>query len=264
MSETDKPILPEKQVKIYLAVLAVLLVVAVVVTVFTAYQQQEQLAQEEEPGISEMQDAAEEPQESEQTRPVQHNFLDANSQIEEKSEAESSVPASEESMPEDTADLAEEPVAEEPAVQVEAFDPESDRMIWPVSGNVLMDFSPDALIYDATLDLYRTNDCISIGAQDAEDVVAAAAGIVEAVGRSDDLGNYVVLNNGNGYETTYGQLSDEVMVEIGEAVAQGETIGRISEPTWYSAALGTHLTFSVKASGEMVNPLDYLENSLDE
>lgn len=137
-------------------------------------------------------------------------------------------------------------------------------MVWPVSGSVVMDYSPDALIYDATLDLYRTNHSLSIGAEDEEEVAAAAAGVVKEVGQSDELGHYVVLDNGNGYETTYGQLSQEAVVEVGETIAQGETIGRISDPTWYSAALGTHLIFTVTVNGETVNPLDYLENILDD
>lgn len=263
MSDTDRQMMPEKQVKIYLAVLAVLLVVAVGVTVFTAYQD-EKIAKQEEPETAV--DSEITAEESQETKPVQHNFLDANSRIEETSDVkpeESSAPEISEA-PETEGEAEVEEEAAEPQTQVEAFDPETDLMVWPVSGTVLMDFSPDALIYDATLDLYRTNDSISIGAAEEENVVAAAAGIVEKIGESDELGHYVVLNNGNGYETTYGQLSEETIVEVGEPIAQGETIGRISEPSWYSSALGTHLTFTVTVNGEQVNPLDYLENTLDD
>ncbi len=259
MSDTDKQTMPEKQVKIYLAVQSVLLVVAVLVTVFTAYQD-EQLAEEEQPPRTEQSTVTAE--QSQETRPVQNNFLDANSQIEETSKPEPvkpQAPVESSTAPEETG--MEE---EEPQVPVAAFDPEEDLMVWPVSGTVVMDYSPDALIYDATLDLYRTSNSLSIGASEEETVVAAAAGTVKEVGKTDELGSYVVLDNGNGYETTYGQLSEEAMVEVGETVAQGETIGRMSEPTWYSAALGTHLIFTVTVNGETVNPLDYLENILDD
>lgn len=259
MSNSDK-MLPEKQIKIYLAVLVGLLVVAVAVTMFTFYQDEQLAHNEDSIANSESQRTAEE---SQSTQPVQHNFLDANSQIEKDLD---SAPPKE--VPEETAE-AEVPLedaedAAEPQSLTAAFDPEQDRMVWPVSGNVLMDYSPDALIYDATLDLYRTNDSISIGADEAEDVLAAANGVVSEIGHSDELGYYVVLDNGNGYETTYGQLSEDAMVEIGETVAQGETIGRMSEPTWYSSSLGTHLIFTVKANGETVNPLNFLENELDD
>lgn len=272
MSEPEK-ILPEKQVKIYLVVLGILLILAVTITIFTAYQDQ-QLAQQEESGQTSEQTA----QESQQTQPVQNNFMDANSAIEEESEQEteaeqSSYPAAEESSQRQDSEVAEtiepeEAVEETGALPEEevvaSFDPESDLMLWPVSGNVLMDYSPDALIYDETLDLYRTNSSISIGAQPAEEVLAAAGGVVQELGDSEQLGHYVVLDNGNGYLTTYGQLTQEELVEVGETVAQGEVIGHVGEPTWYSSALGTHISFTVTVNGETISPLDVLENTLDE
>ena len=145
-----------------------------------------------------------------------------------------------------------------------AFDPDEDLMVWPVSGVVLMDYSADALIYDETLDLYRTNESISIGAAEAEEVLAAADGIVTDIGKSDALGNYVVLDNGSGYETTYGQLSEDLAVAVGEYVAQGEVLGCIDAPSWYSSALGTHLNFTVRVNGETINPLEFLENVLED
>ncbi len=272
MSEPEK-ILPEKQVKIYLVVLGILLILAVTITIFTAYQDQ-QLAQQEESEQTSEQTA----QESQQTQPVQNNFMDANSAIEEESEQEteaeqSSYPAAEESSQRQDSEVAEtiepeEAVEETGALPEEevvaSFDPESDLMLWPVSGNVLMDYSPDALIYDETLDLYRTNSSISIGAQPAEEVLAAAGGVVQEIGDSEQLGHYVVLDNGNGYLTTYGQLTQEELVEVGETVAQGEVIGHVGEPTWYSSALGTHISFTVTVNGETISPLDVLENTLDE
>ncbi len=272
MSEPEK-ILPEKQVKIYLVVLGILLILAVTITIFTAYQDQ-QLAQQEESGQTSEQTA----QESQQTQPVQNNFMDANSAIEEESEQEteaeqSSYPAAEEASQRQDSEVAEtiepeEAVEETGALPEEevvaSFDPESDLMLWPVSGNVLMDYSPDALIYDETLDLYRTNSSISIGAQPAEEVLAAAGGVVQEIGDSEQLGHYVVLDNGNGYLTTYGQLTQEELVEVGETVAQGEVIGHVGEPTWYSSALGTHISFTVTVNGETISPLDVLENTLDE
>ena len=273
MSEPEK-ILPEKQIKIYLVVLGILLILAVTITIFTAYQDQ-QLAQQEESEQTSEQTA----QESQQTQPVQNNFMDANSAIEEESEQEteaeqSSYPAAEESSQRQDSEVAEtiepeEAVEEtgalpEEEVVVASFDPESDLMLWPVSGNVLMDYSPDALIYDETLDLYRTNSSISIGAQPAEEVLAAAGGVVQEIGDSEQLGHYVVLDNGNGYLTTYGQLTQEELVEVGETVAQGEVIGHVGEPTWYSSALGTHISFTVTVNGETISPLDVLENTLDE
>ncbi len=280
MSDTERK-QAEKQVKIYLTVLAGLLVVAVMVTMFTLYREDQQLAENEgSDTVVEQQSAENETQQSQETRPVEHNFADPNSQIQNETQPskepqaiKEKTPPSDEAEPEEAQmeepdhieeGEAPEEVAAEPQNMTAYFDPAEDLMVWPVSGVVLMDYSADALIYDKTLDLYRTNDSISIGAVETEDVLAAADGIVTDIGRSDTLGNYVVLDNGGGYATTYGQLSDEMPVAVGEYVAQGEAIGRIDAPSWYSSALGTHLTFTVTVNGETVNPLEFLENVLED
>lgn len=270
MSDDIEKEMPEKQVKIYLAILGGLLVVAVLLTVFTAVREGNQVAEKEE-SVPKIEKEEQVLQKSEENRPVQHNFADANSKIEKNEEPAESLVTEETGQVEEKAGTSEEEWEAEPEAVVEEppqitayFNPETDLMVWPVSGVVLMDYSPDALIYDETLDLFRTNASISLGAADAEEVVAAANGIVTEIGKNDEIGHYVVLDNGNGYETTYGQLAEETVVETGQTVAQGEVIGTVSEPTWYSEALGTHMTFTVKVNGETVNPLDYLENVLED
>ena len=289
MSDTERK-QAEKQAKIYLAVLASLLVVAIMVTMFTLYRQEIPSAEAEDSQTAQQdQNAEAELREHQKAQAVQQDFNEANSHIQNESkplesEQENRVPQSngqnetkvtgqeptetQESILEQTEDIEEgnlqEDFAAEPQNMTAAFDPAEELMVWPVSGAVLMDYSADALIYDRTLDLYRTNNSISIGAVEAEEVLAAADGIVTDIGRSDSLGNYVILDNGSGYETTYGQLSEDMTVDVGEYVAQGEVLGCIDAPSWYSSALGTHLTFTVRVNGETVNPLEFLENVLED
>ena len=287
MSEPERK-QAEKQAKIYLAVLASLLVVAIMVTMFTLYRQETPSAEAEDSQQLQQGQSAEAEREHQQqeAQAVQQDLNEANSLIQNESKATEVKPEvsesgqtedqvaspedenKQESVPVQTEDIEEgdagEEFAAEPQNMTAAFDPAEDLMVWPVSGAVLMDYSSDALIYDRTLDLYRTNDSISIGAEEAEEVLAAADGIVTDIGRSDALGNYVVLDNGSGYETTYGQLSEDMAVNVGEYVAQGEVLGCIDAPSWYSSALGTHLTFTVRVNGETMNPLEFLENVLED
>ena len=156
-------------------------------------------------------------------------------------------------------------VQAEPEKETNAeFDAETETMVWPVSGNVVMEYSADTLIYDKTLDQYRVNDSISISAVTGEAVVAAAQGIVKSIGCNDILGNYVVISHGNGLETTYGQLQEAVDVSVDQVVSKGETIGYIAEPSWYGTALGSHVEFQVTQDGVAVDPTIYLEGTLDE
>ncbi|MCL2674730.1 MAG: M23 family metallopeptidase [Defluviitaleaceae bacterium] len=130
----------------------------------------------------------------------------------------------------------------------------SQRMEWPALGEVVMGFSPDRLIYDRTLDQYRTNDTISIAAEMGSQVLAASAGIVEFVGNTHERGNYVVINHGNGWVTTYGQLQDGVLVRAGDVVRTGQPIGGIGSPTICSVLLGNHVNFRVENNGVVVDP----------
>ena len=130
----------------------------------------------------------------------------------------------------------------------------SQRMEWPVLGDVVMGFSPDRLIYDRTLAQYRTNDTISIAAEMGSQVLSASAGIVHFVGNTHELGNYVVINHGNGWATTYGQLQDGVLVRAGDVVRAGQPIGGIGSPTICSVLLGNHVNFRVENNGVVVDP----------
>ncbi len=132
-------------------------------------------------------------------------------------------------------------------------------MLWPTEGDVVVAYSPETLVYDATLDQYKTTDSIDIATNKDEDVFAAYDGVVKVVSKSVDQGNYVVIDHGNGWVTTYSQLSDSMKVSVGDQVKKGQQIGSISEPTIKSVSLGTHLDFKVTFNDESVNPLEVLE-----
>ncbi|MCI8628333.1 MAG: M23 family metallopeptidase [Firmicutes bacterium] len=126
--------------------------------------------------------------------------------------------------------------------------------VMPLAGNIVMDYSADHAIYDATLDQYRTNDHISIGAKKGESVKASEDGTVESVKTDDERGITVVLNHGNGWQTTYSQLQEDVVVKEGDKVKKGQEIGFVAEPTKYSVALGEHVDFSIAKDGVTVDP----------
>ena len=139
----------------------------------------------------------------------------------------------------------------------EFFD-NTQRMEWPVLGEVVMGFSSDRMIYDRTLDQYRTNDTISIAAEMGQQVLASASGIVEFVGFTREIGNYVIINHGNGWSTTYGQLQDGVLVRAGDVVRAGQPIGGVGNPSIYSVLLGNHVNFRIENHGSAIDPISIL------
>lgn len=127
-------------------------------------------------------------------------------------------------------------------------------MEWPLKGEIAMDYSADALVYDPTLDQYRTNDTVCILADEGAPVKAACAGTVTAVTNDYEKGYTVVINHQDGWSTTYSQLSENVAVAVGDAVEKGQQIGEVAKPTKYGAAIGTHLEFKVCQGEFAIDP----------
>ena len=151
----------------------------------------------------------------------------------------------------------------ESAESVETFKAfaDSDKMIWPVQGEIVMNYSVEHLIYDPTLEQYRTNNDICISATKGTEVRAAAAGVVLSVFSTKEKGKSVTLDHGNGWTTTYSQLQDAVLVKQGDMVKANQIIGGVGSPTIYGVQLGSHIEFAVKKDNSTVNPVSVLKNS---
>jgi murein DD-endopeptidase MepM/ murein hydrolase activator NlpD len=136
---------------------------------------------------------------------------------------------------------------------------EENKMSWPVTGKILMNYSEDANVFDTTLEQYRTNDIIAIESEVGNQVKAAADGIVRNVTNTRENGNEVSIDHGNGWMTTYSQLQDSILVNEGELVKQGQVIGGIASPSIYKISLGSHLGFKISHNNTAINPNNMLE-----
>ena len=161
--------------------------------------------------------------------------------------AESDIPVSGEISVPDT----RPPEEEQPTPVIE-------RIVMPLVGSTVSVFSADKLMYDATLDDWRTHDGIDICAEAGTQVVAAASGTVIAVGEDDRLGVNISIEHAGGYVTTYASLHPETLVAVGDKVSAGDVIGTVGNTSLTEAALGAHLHFSVSKNGELIDPAAYL------
>lgn len=131
------------------------------------------------------------------------------------------------------------------------------QMQWPLYGNLIMDYSMDKTVYFETLGQYRYNPALVIKAGVGEKVKACANGIVTEVYKSTELGNVVVMDIGDGYELTYGQLED-ITVVPGNVVETGTLLGTVAEPSVYYTSEGSNLYLKMTKDGTAVNPMDVL------
>ena len=131
---------------------------------------------------------------------------------------------------------------------------ETEGLVWPVRGAILLNYSVEHLVYHKTLDQFRTNPAVLIGAEAGTQVTAAATGVITSIEKTYKTGWTVTTAVGNGYSIVYGQL-EEVPYKVGDVVKEGAVIATISQPSKVYAKEGNGLYFQVLNNGESVNPM---------
>jgi len=135
---------------------------------------------------------------------------------------------------------------------------EDNGLLWPVDGNVLMNYSMDHTVYHATLMQWKCNPAVIIEAKVGTEVVAAARGIVSSIEENNnETGLTVTTNIGDGYSLVYGQLKD-VSLKVGDEIKEGSILGTIAEPSKYYVVEGSNLYFEVLKDDATVNPMQLL------
>lgn len=134
---------------------------------------------------------------------------------------------------------------------------DSDSLMWPVVGNILINYSMDKTVYFPTLQQYKYNPAVIIQANEGDLITAASAGKVISVFSDHQIGNGITMELGGGYEVTYGQLRN-ILVSEGSFVAAGDVIAEVASPTKYYSVEGTNVYFKLTKDGEPINPLTKL------
>ncbi|MDY4969229.1 MAG: peptidoglycan DD-metalloendopeptidase family protein [Lachnospiraceae bacterium] len=132
-----------------------------------------------------------------------------------------------------------------------------NELSWPVQGEVLLEFNMDNTIYFPTLNQYKCSQAMVIQAEQGTPVCAPAEGIVLSIGTDEQIGNYLVLDMGDGYQTKLGQLKD-IEVSEGVQVQEGDLLAYIAAPTKCYSVEGDNLYLELTENGTPVDPLDYL------
>ncbi len=137
------------------------------------------------------------------------------------------------------------------------FDSES-KLLWPVNGAIILNYSMDKTVYFSTLDQYKYNPAVIISGAEGDQVICGAPGTVKSIDVTAETGTTVNVDLGNGYELFYGQLK-EVPVKVGDWVEAKTVLGYVSQPTKYYSVEGCNVYFEMRKDGQPVNPAEYLE-----
>lgn len=134
----------------------------------------------------------------------------------------------------------------------------SSAWVAPVDGLITLEYSTEMPIYSKTLNQYMVHNGVDIAAPLDSRVQAAAAGTVVETYKDDRLGYTVKINHGNGFITTYSNLSDNAVVEVNDVVKKGDIIGGIGDTSLFESSDESHLHFEMEKDGNLVNPSDYI------
>lgn len=130
---------------------------------------------------------------------------------------------------------------------------EYNSLYKPVQGEILMHYNMDNTVYFRTLDQYKYNPAVIFQIVEGSPVVACADAQVVEIFSNEEIGAAVVLDLGNGYKATYGQLAT-FSVGIGDYVTANQTFATVGMPTKYYVEEGSNLYFALEKDGVPVNP----------
>lgn len=151
-----------------------------------------------------------------------------------------------------------EVVAEVTPAVTESVNLDARSYVWPVIGEVEMEYSMDALIYNETMGDWRTHDGVDIAAQAGEYVRAASQGTVAEVYEDVLYGTTIVIEHGAGLVSYYANLQAEPVVKAGDEVLAGDVIGAVGDTALCETAQPAHLHFAMSLNDKSIDPAEYL------
>ena len=105
-----------------------------------------------------------------------------------------------------------------------------------------------------TLGVQQFHNGIDMAAPNGSPILAAESGTVVAATYNSSMGNYIMINHGNGLYTIYMHAS-ALYVSTGQKVTRGQKIAAVGST---GRSTGPHLHFSVRQNGSYVNPRNFL------
>jgi len=105
------------------------------------------------------------------------------------------------------------------------------------------------------LGVQQFHNGVDMAAPSGSPILAAYDGEVVAASYSSTMGNYIMINHGDGLYTIYMHASS-LGVSTGQVVARGEQIACVGST---GRSTGPHLHFGVRLNGSYVSPWNYLQ-----
>lgn len=133
------------------------------------------------------------------------------------------------------------------------------EFIMPVSSATSIGEYSEQMVFNSTLGRFTAHMAIDFYAPEGTDVLAVYGGTVESVESTLLNGTTITINHGGNLKTVYNSLEDGDLVTVGQTVAKGQVIGKVSVSNRQEYKDGAHLHFQVIENGNVIDPVKYLE-----
>ena len=133
-------------------------------------------------------------------------------------------------------------------------------VVYPVSKNIIKEFSGDKLVYSETLKDMRVHSGADFATEHGSTVKSMAYGTVEDVYKDQSYGNVVKIKHeksSDAFTAYYSGLSETALVKKGQIVQSGQEIGSIGKVPC-EIADAPHLHLAIMKDEKFIDPLLFL------
>ena len=148
------------------------------------------------------------------------------------------------------------PTPQEEQQTVETVTQAAGFFVYPVTGEIIKNFSDTKLQYSLTYNDWRMHRAVDIKAPKGESINAAGDGTVIDIYDDAQYGKTVEINHGNDIVAVYSGL-EEVAVSVGDVLAVNMQIGTLGKIPCESVETA-HLHFAVKKGDKYIDPISII------
>lgn len=128
------------------------------------------------------------------------------------------------------------------------------------NGEIVKDFSIDALVFSETMKDYRVHTGVDIAAELGTEVHSFADGTIAEIKNDPFYGTTIIIEHSSGLQTIYTNLDKQIPegIKVGATVKAGDVIGAVGNTAIAESADAPHLHFEIKVGSEYVDPKEEL------
>lgn len=124
----------------------------------------------------------------------------------------------------------------------------------PLDGEISKIFSNDKVIYSKTLEMWKTHDGIDVKGNIGDIVYSIERGTVEKIYDDAFYGVTIVINHGQGYKSSYSNLSEDTFINVGDKVKKSQKIGKLGITSIGEIKDEPHLHFMLYENNVISDP----------